>query len=153
MNEVTPRPLDGEIILSNEVNLPNGVTMADLDAFEAAVNHIVKVSHQMAVQWWTDPVTGEDLRKNPLQVPTKLLLMVCEIAEATEGDRKDTMDDHIPQFRSVEAEMADLIIRSGDLAGAKGWNVGAAARAKLIYNATRADHKTENRVKKGGKRY
>ncbi|WP_396604803.1 hypothetical protein ACFLEY_21975 [Bradyrhizobium sp. YCK136] len=135
------------------VNLPNGVTLADLDAFEKAVDTIVDVSHRLAKHWWIDPRTGEDLRKNPLIVPTKLLLTVSEICEAMEGDRKDAMDDHLPQFPAFATELGDAIIRIGDLAGAVSAKVGSAAKAKLLYNATRPDHKAENRVKKGGKKY
>jgi hypothetical protein len=148
MSAISTRPLEGEVI-----TLPEGVTLADLDKFEESINHIIKVSHLLAQKWWTDPKTGENLRNNPLIVPTKLLLMVGEICEGMEGDRTDAMDDHLPQFPSIWTEMADLFIRAGDLAGAKEWDVGAAAKAKLLYNATRSDHKVENRVKKGGKKY
>ena len=40
-------------------------------------------------------------------MPTKLLLTHSEICEALEGDRKDAMDDHLPQFPAFETEMGD----------------------------------------------
>lgn len=167
------------------------------------------------VGWWDDP------NRCPLQT---LMLVVTEVAEATEGDRKNLMDDHLPHRKMAEVELADTLIRLVDLAGHYGWvhleapagwllefchNAGArhlaivqtvvelaevytvktqdpgrgpmlgvvehayrqavatvlrvaqiegydlegATREKLAYNATRADHKRENRAKPGGKGY
>ena len=128
-------------------------TEADLIELERAIDSVVAICHKMNANWWTDPVTGEDLRKNGLIVPTKMALMHSEISEALEGHRKDAMDDKLPHLPAVETEMADLFIRAGDLAGAMGWKVGAAAREKSMFNAIRPDHKMENRAKKGGKKY
>ena len=128
-------------------------TEADLIELERSINSIVAICHKMNAHWWIDPITGEDLRNERFIVPTKMSLMHSEISEALEGHRKDKMDDHLPHLPAVWTEMADLFIRAGDLAGAMRWNVGRAAREKQAYNLIRPDHKTENRVKKGGKKY
>ena len=66
------------------------------------------------------------------------MLVVTELAEAVEGERKGNgPSEHIPEFSAVEEEIADAIIRLADMAG--GWNLrlGAAIIAKLEYNASR----------------
>jgi hypothetical protein len=141
------------VATNDNLDLPGGVTVQDLKDFEAAIDKVIEVAHKLNARWWIDPKTGADLRDNPLIVPVKLLMTISEVCEAMEGDRCDLMDDKIPEFSAMSAEMADAFIRLGDLAGAKKINVGAAAYAKCIYNATRPDHKAENRVKKNGKKY
>jgi hypothetical protein len=65
-----------------------------------------------AVGWWDEP----DRCKLTL-----LQLVSTEIAEATEAERKDLMDDHLPHRKGGEVEMADAMIRLLDMAGAYGW--------------------------------
>ena len=62
--------------------------------------------------WWDDP--------NRCKYQT-LQLVITEIAEATEGDRKNLNDTHLPHRKMVEVEMADTFIRLLDLAGRYGW--------------------------------
>jgi len=90
---------------------------------------------------------------NPREIGTMLMLVVSEIAEAMEGDRKDLMDDHLPNRKMIEVELADAVIRIGDLAGKLGLDLGGAIDEKLAYNRNRADHKKENRLQEGGKKY
>lgn len=54
-------------------------------------------------------------------VYTKLQLVSTEIAEATEGERKNLMDDHLPHRKMGEVELADALIRVLDLGGRFGW--------------------------------
>jgi hypothetical protein len=104
-------------------------TQEDLTELERSVNSIVAICHKMNAHWWIDPATGEDLRNNPLIVATKIALIHSELSEALEGDRKDLMDDKLPHRKALDTELVDGVIRIGDLAGAKGYPIGAAMRA------------------------
>lgn len=102
--------------------------------------------------WWTDPYTGECI-KATRNVGEILCLIHSEISEAMEGHRKGLMDDKLPHRPMLEVELADAVIRIFDLAGAKGLDLGGAIAEKRAFNAQRADHKLENRLKAGGKAY
>lgn len=102
--------------------------------------------------WWSDPATGEDIT-HTRNVGELLCLVHSEISEAMEGHRKGLMDDHLPHRRMFEVELADAVIRILDIAGAYGLDLGGAIVEKYAYNAKRADHKLENRLKDGGKKY
>lgn len=105
-----------------------------------------------AAGWWrqVDDATCLD---NPLLFSNKLMLVVSELGEAMEGDRKSKMDDHLPHRPMREVELADAVIRIFDLAGGFGLDLPGAIVEKLAYNKQRADHKLENRAKEGGKAY
>lgn len=87
------------------------------------------------------------------EVGTCLMLIVSEIAEAMEGDRKNLMDDKLPHRKMIEVELADAIIRILDLCGRLELDIGGAFSEKLRYNQTREDHKPENRALEHGKKY
>lgn len=108
--------------------------------------------------WWQDPISGEDLAEPqawyfPYVVATKIALIHSEISEALEGYRSDKMDDKLPHRKMIEVELADAIIRIGDLAQALGLDVAGAIQEKFGVNAVRPDHKIENRRKPGGKKF
>ena len=106
----------------------------------------------VAAGWWTDPRTGESILETR-NVGEILMLIVSEVAEAMEGHRKGLMDDKLPHRPMLEVELADAIIRIADLAGAKGFDLGGAIAEKRAFNASREDHKLENRMAPGGKAY
>lgn len=106
--------------------------------------------HAANQHWWHDPATGERLNLNKGE---RFMLMVSEIAEAMEGERKDLMDDHLPHRKSVEVELADTLIRIFDYAGAFGLDLQGAYDDKRRYNATRADHSNAARLAAGGKKW
>ena len=100
--------------------------------------------------WHTDLGTGKLIERNKAEM---LMLIVSEVAEAMEGVRKDLKDDHLPHRGMEEVELADTVIRIMDYAGRWGLDIGGAIIEKLEYNKNRADHKIENRIKNGGKKF
>lgn len=89
--------------------------------------------HSAQLKWWTTPRNRGEL----------IMLMVTELAEAFEGERKQLMDDKLPHRRMAEVELADAIIRILDYAGGFGYDLDGAYREKMDYNARREDHKKE----------
>jgi NTP pyrophosphatase (non-canonical NTP hydrolase) len=97
-------------------------------------------------RWWpADPKTRN--------VGEAIALMHSELSEALEGYRKDAMDEHLPQFKSLSVELADCLIRIFDFAETFAPDLGEAFIAKMAYNQIREDHKLENRLKLGGKKF
>lgn len=98
--------------------------------------------------WWP-----EADRINPYIIPLKISLIHSEVSEALEGFRKDEMDDKLPHRSSIEVELADAIIRIGDIAAFLNLDVEGALVEKLAVNKTRKDHKPEARAAVGGKKF
>lgn len=67
-----------------------------------------------AVGWW------DNMDRD---IYTTLQLVNTEVAEATEGERKNMMDDKLKHRRMGEVELADAVIRLLDLGGRYGWEV------------------------------
>lgn len=140
-------------------------TTVDLDhpnvsaAVSAFLNDMAKWTHieNRQAGWWNDPVTKEHLLSNPTYAPyvvaTKLFLQISEVIEAGEGYRRGQNDDKLPHRSAIEVELVDVLIRVFDLAGALNLDLGGAWKEKREFNAGRADHKIENRVKTGGKKF
>lgn len=118
------------------------------------INNLVDICHGAASKagWWTDK-EGNSTTLNPLNFSNKLMLIVSEISEAMEGDRKDCPDDKLPHRDMREVELADALIRILDTAGGYNMDLGGAVEEKMAFNASRADHKPENRAAIGGKAY
>lgn len=111
-----------------------------------------RAASQTAVDrgWYNDPKTGEKIKRNFGEV---IALMHSELSEALEHDRRGTKDDKLPHRDGREVEFADCIIRILDTAEDLGLDVAGAFIEKNRYNRKRDDHKLENRVKDGGKKY
>ena len=108
--------------------------------------------------WWTNLETGESLESKQGEqpkrnVPEMLCLVHSELSEAMEGFRKNLMDDKLPHRLMLEVELADAVIRILDMCGGLGLDLEGAIYEKLAYNAQRVDHKVENRLKGGGKKF
>lgn len=100
--------------------------------------------------WWHDPVTKEPINRNFGEL---IALCHSELSEALDGNRKDLMDTHLPNRKMEEVELVDCLIRIFDLAGARHLDLQGAYEEKMAYNAQRLDHKHENRMLPGGKKY
>lgn len=74
------------------------------------INELSKIVHANCVKagWWDD---SDRCLYECLQ------LVSTEIAEATEGARKNLMDTHLKHFKMEEVEYADAIIRIVDIGG------------------------------------
>jgi hypothetical protein len=114
------------------------------------LNDLARECHAANQTWWHDPLTGVPLERNKGEL---LMLMVSELSECMEGERKNLMDTHLPHRRMAEVELADCLIRIFDYAGAFGYDLDGAVTAKRAYNARRADHKPTARLRPNGKRW
>ncbi len=135
---------------SNDTNVRLKSPKDNGSNIKMAINNSVLICHAASKDagWWN----GIDVR-SPHVIPAKLCLIHSEISEAMEGDRKCLMDDHLPNRKMFEVELADAAIRIMDLAGACGLDLGGAMQEKLDYNKRRLDHKACNREKENGKKY
>lgn len=106
--------------------------------------------HHANAKWWIDLETGLLKERNTGEL---LMLSVSELAEAMEGDRKNLMDDKLPEYKMFDVEIVDTFIRLFDIAGARIPKFGEIFEAKMAYNAIREDHKIESRKAEGGKKY
>lgn len=111
------------------------------------LNDYAKQSHEDNMQWWTG-ANGELLCRNKGEL---LCLIHSEVSECMEGERKSLQDTHLPHRKMAEVELADILIRVFDYAGAFGYDVEAAYQEKRAYNKQRADHKKESRNQASGK--
>lgn len=68
----------------------------------------------------------------------RLMLMVSELGEACEAQRKNIeKSEHIPEFTGEEEELADVIIRIFDYAGQYKLRLADAILTKIEYNESR----------------
>jgi NTP pyrophosphatase (non-canonical NTP hydrolase) len=97
--------------------------------------------HQLARRkGWYEGQTGPDDMLEPSRIPEKLALIHSEVSEALEAFRSDDMAARVGENGKPEGfavELADVVIRCFDLAGALGINLEAAIHVKHEYNCTR----------------
>lgn len=114
--------------------------------------HVARLAiniHHLNKKWWTFDDEGKPTRNKG----EAIALMHSELSEALEGARKDKQDDHIPHLKNEVVELADCIIRILDYCAGFELPIEQALFEKLKYNASREDHKIENRMKEGGKKF
>lgn len=70
------------------------------------LSHSIHVGNVEAGWWDADRCVFECLQ-----------LISTEVAEATDGERRGLMDDHLPHREMGEVELADVLIRTLDLMG------------------------------------
>lgn len=134
--------------------------MSSKESIRHSARYLQIECHSLAFQagWWTDLETGNYLTSGingepNVNIGEKLCLIHSELSEAMEGARKGLMDDHLPERKMLEVELADAAIRIFDLAGGLGLDLGGAIADKLEYNSNRADHKLAHRKAEGGKKF
>lgn len=129
--------------------------MTQLTILGPSINLAVSACHKESSDagWWHNKNGVHLLHESPYVVSNKIALIHSELSEALEGDRKGTMDSHIPHRKTIEVELADAAIRLFDLAGALDLDLGGAVDEKRAYNLKRADHQPEARASANGKKY
>jgi NTP pyrophosphatase (non-canonical NTP hydrolase) len=119
------------------------------DFYARTLNELAEVCHSANARWWHD-AAGNRLDRNKGEL---LMLMVTELAECCEGERKSLPDDKLPHRPMAEVELADCIIRILDYANAYGYDIGGAFIEKMEYNRSREDHTHAARSKEHGKKF
>lgn len=70
--------------------------------------------HELNRKWW--PANAADRPKAQINI-----LIISELIECMEGERKNLMDDKLPHRKMAEVEMADTVIRVLDTMAAFGF--------------------------------
>lgn len=78
------------------------------------LNELAKVCHKANEKWWIDLHTKQRIVREKDEL---FMLMVSELSEALEGERKNLMDDKLPHRKMAEVEMVDVLIRALDYVG------------------------------------
>lgn len=94
------------------------------------LNKLAEEIHIENNKWWRSLETGEPIERNKGEV---LMLIVSEIAEAMEAERKNLMDSHLPHRPGAEVELADAVIRILD--ASKGFGIALESDDKIDFDS------------------
>lgn len=126
------------------------IKQSEMPSMAAVINGLAERVHHANSKWWRDLHTGARIERNKGE---QLMLIVSEISEAMEGERKSLQDDKLPHRKMAEVELADALIRILDYAHGHGYDLGGAFVEKMNYNATREDHTDAARLQANGKKW
>lgn len=115
-------------------------------------NTLSSAIHRIALEkgWYSNP----DGTPKEMNFGERIALMHSELSEALEAHRKGNPPyKHLPEFDGMTAGLGDAIIRILDTATYHGLPLLMFIVAKCEYNLHREDHKMENRLQDGGKKY
>lgn len=84
------------------------------------LQQLAKRVHEANIKWWQDPETGKPIKRNPYEL---VALIVSELSECLEGERRNLWDDKLPHRKMAEVEMADAYIRVLDFCEGVGLSV------------------------------
>lgn len=144
------------VMCRSELEARKSLALSDAAAVTRCITNMALACHKLALlSGWHSRTLNLDPQS--LEYRDKLGCMVAlehsELSESLEGIRKDSMDSHLPHRKTEEVEAADAIIRIFDRMALRGYDIGGAIYEKLVYNASREDHKPEARAAAGGKKF
>lgn len=101
-----------------------------------------KIAHGIgALKYFAhETAKSKGFHDEPVPLATSLINIHGEVNEAWESFRKNIHDapsEKLPMYTNLEEELADIIIRVADLAGARKLNLASAVVAKMKYNEGR----------------
>ena len=107
------------------------------ESFLTSWREVQKEIHKNAVDkgFWKEPRNEGEI----------IALIHSELSEGLEALRTDTMDDKIPSYKGIVAELADAVIRIMDYAEGYEYDVAGAIMLKIKMN--------KNRKHKHGKKF
>lgn len=119
---------------------------------QMSIEELQNLCHQNAKHagWWDDYQKMPDEYKKYF-LASRYSLFHSELSEGLEGLRKHKADSHLTHRPAEEVELADLLIRVFDYAGAMNMDLAGAIVEKIEYNKTRPDHTRDARAAEGGK--
>lgn len=122
-----------------------GVAMEAM--FVTALNWMANAAHSnsRAKGFWNDRdaiekaalAIGKAQQARKMANAQMLALIHSEVSEALEGERGDLMDDKLPAFTMLECELADVLIRIGDMMKGRELRVAQAVVCKMAFNSGR----------------